>query len=75
MVTKKKATILTRVRGSKHNVTPKGVSLDMYIYINRRGSGTVRVGGVSAPFSNVGQGIAVVAELMGAKAKAAARLR
>lgn len=67
--------ILARVRGAKHKVTPRGVSLDIYVYLNRSGSGTVRVGGVSAPFGNVGQGIAVVAEVMGAKAKVAARLR
>ena len=50
----------------------------MYIYINRAGSGTVAVHGpkgVSVPFGNIGQGISIVAELMGAKAKVAARTK
>lgn len=67
------ATILTRLRRAEHKETPRGLSLDVYIYINKGGSGTVRVGGASVPFGNIGQGIAVMAELMGAKAKVAAR--
>ncbi|HAF11297.1 MAG TPA: hypothetical protein DCK98_14610 [Chloroflexi bacterium] len=71
-----KASILTRLRRVKHKETPKGLSLNVYIYINKGGSGTVVVngpGGVNVPFGNIGQGIAVMAELMGAKAVVAAR--
>ena len=74
-VTKKKATILTRLRRVAHKDTSRGVSLNVYIYINRSGSGTVRIGEHSQPFGNIGQGIAIMAELMGAKAKAAARAK
>lgn len=68
--------ILTRLRRVGHTETPNGVSLDVHIYINKGGSGTVVVNGpkgVNVPFGNVGQGIAVMAELMGAKAVVAAR--
>jgi len=69
----KKATILTRLRRAEHKDTARGVSMNVYVYINKSGSGKVGVGSVSVPFDNIGQGIAVMAELMGAKAKAAAR--
>jgi hypothetical protein len=74
--TTKKAGILTRLRRVAHKETPRGLSLEVYIYINQGGSGTVVVNGpkgVNVPFGNIGQGIAVMAELMGAKAKVAAR--
>lgn len=74
--TAKKATILTRLRRVGHTDTPRGLSLDVHIYINRNGNGTVVVNGpsgVNVPFGNIGQGIAVMAELMGKKAVVAAR--
>lgn len=74
--TERKETILTRLRRVGHQETPNGLSFDVHIYINRRGSGTVVVNGpqgVNVPFGNVGQGIAVMAELMGKKAVVAAR--
>lgn len=72
----KKDTILTRLRRVAHTETPRGLSLDVHIYINRGGNGTVVVNGpkgVNVPFGNIGQGIAVMAELMGKKAVVAAR--
>lgn len=72
----RKDTILTRLRRVGHTETANGLSFDVHIYINRRGNGTVVVNGpqgVNVPFGNVGQGIAVMAELMGKKAVVAAR--
>ena len=74
--TKKKDSILTRLRRIGHTETPNGLSFDVHIYINRGGNGTIVVNGpegVNVPFGNIGQGIAVVAELMGKKAVVAAR--
>ena len=76
--TANKVTIFTRLRRAPHTETPRGLALQVYIYINRAGSGTVAVHGpkgVSVPFGNIGQGISIVAELMGAKAKVAARTK
>ncbi len=64
---------LTRLRRVEHTETPRGLSLNAYIYINKSGSGTVRIGRHSQQFGNIGQGIAIMAELMGKKAVVAAR--
>lgn len=74
--TTRKETILTRLRRVGHAETANGLSFDVHIYINKRGNGTVVVNGpqgVNVPFGNIGQGIAVMAELMGKKAVVAAR--
>ncbi|HEV2250259.1 MAG TPA: hypothetical protein VGT60_07120 [Candidatus Limnocylindria bacterium] len=74
--TTSKDTILARLRRVGHTETANGLSFDVHIYINKRGNGTVVVNGpqgVNVPFGNIGQGIAVMAELMGKKAVVAAR--
>lgn len=43
--TKKKDTILTRLRRAAHTETANGLSFDVHIYINRRGNGTIVVNG------------------------------